>query len=180
MSYCGSHSHLPEGGLPWEWLYLPFGSCRPLQSKPCVPCDPVLVLAQIPFLTIPPVSLLSLLRFVRSNGLASVFPSAQSDISIFLGGSYPPQHQIEFPKKHTLPYFILYFSNFCFHSLAAIIMDVTEITATKGNKWNVMENAKFCHLSRTQLVLTRSGKKHDHKKIQRPLASRPCLQYFSP
>lgn len=53
-------------------------------------------------------------------------------------------------------------------------MDVTEIMATKGNKWNVTENTKFGHLSRTQLAFTMPGKKQDHKKIQGQLGARPC------
>lgn len=53
-------------------------------------------------------------------------------------------------------------------------MDVTEIMVTKGNKWNVTENTKFGHLSRTQLAFRMSGKKQDRKKIQGQLGARPC------
>lgn len=80
------------------------------------------------------------------------------EISVFLGDSYPPQHQIEFPKKHTtnlISYPLFPKFSLLFASLAAIIVDMTEITTTKGN---VMENVEFCHLSRTQLAFTMSGK----------------------
>lgn len=101
-----------------------------------------------------PMSLLYLLRLVRSNGLSSVFSPAHMEISVSLGDSHPPQPQIEFPKKHTThpisyPLFLKF--PLLSASLAAIIMDdVTERTTTKGNKWNVMENVEFCRLSRTQ------------------------------
>lgn len=54
-----------------------------------------------------------------------------------------PQNQFEFPKKHTTnpifyPLFLKF--SFLFISLAAIIMNMTGITTTKGNKWDVMKN----------------------------------------
>lgn len=56
-------------------------------------------------------------------------------------------------------------------------MDVTEITATKGNKWNVTENAKFCLLDPAFTIFRN---KHDHKIIQGWLGARLGLLYFSP
>lgn len=80
-------------------------------------------------------SLSYLLRFVKSNG-----PQVFSLLLILKFQSFwvthiPLKNQFEFPKKHT-PKDIFYplFLKFPlpFISLAAIIMNMTEITKTKG------------------------------------------------
>lgn len=61
-------------------------------------------------------SLSYLLRFVKSNGPSSIFSPAHIEISVFLGDSYPPKNQFEYPKRHFLSFISqistsLYFSS---------------------------------------------------------------------